>query len=532
LTLCLPAKAFDWNPLNWSWISGANASASSWFFIPTPAAPGGWSDDYSLLFGGTDEYLQAADHASLDITGEITVAAWVKVPSGHTDIQSIVAKWLSGTGGDEASYRVILWDDGAYKFSFTIDEEGDGAPLTAYKSTSAINDGKYHFLVGTYVAGVSVEGTFALYTDGNDESTFHNRYGGGAKDINVSTAPLYIGAEEHDEAMTWHAVDTNIAEVYIWNSALSQAEVTALFNAGKSVDPRSDFGNYVSSANLVAYPSMGDGPSDSISTIYDLSTNSNDFTPSGMEGSDLKVDAPGTWSNIASFGPDGTNETVIIPDAAALDITDKISVSFWIYIDDTSAHQGILGKAVAGTEDSFIVYWNNAGGLYWRHSDTGDVNTSSTTAVSDVAISDDTWTHVAITADGNVVKMYFNSVLDGSMTYNSQDASTIYSSTSDLEIGDSFEDSDWFPLDGFIDEVEIFDTAILTQANVTAIFNAGTALDTTDLSLAGTRVGLWRFESGSHSSNADAVLDETANDLDGTGENIEVGDLPDFAEAS
>ena len=61
-------------------------------------------------------------------------------------------------------------------------------------------------------------------------------------------------------------------EVIIWNSALTSAEVTALYNSGSSLYPLIDSGDYVSSSDVVAFYGF-DGNKGSSEDAVDASGN-------------------------------------------------------------------------------------------------------------------------------------------------------------------------------------------------------------------------------------------------------------------
>jgi len=67
----------------------------------------------------------------------------------------------------------------------------------------------------------------------------------------------------------------NMDDLACFNSKLSDAEVTAIYNSGTPTDLTSNSGNYTSSSNLIGYWKFDES---SGTTIADSSTNSNDMT--------------------------------------------------------------------------------------------------------------------------------------------------------------------------------------------------------------------------------------------------------------
>ncbi|MBN2129747.1 MAG: LamG domain-containing protein [Sedimentisphaerales bacterium] len=73
-----------------------------------------WEAGYhgvALVFDGRDDYVDCGSDMSLEITSEITVAAWVKTDI-FEDWDGLVTK-----GTSQASYAMQLWGDGSLRFS-------------------------------------------------------------------------------------------------------------------------------------------------------------------------------------------------------------------------------------------------------------------------------------------------------------------------------------------------------------------------------------------------------------------------------
>ena len=85
---------------------------------------------------------------------------------------------------------------------------------------------------------------------------------------------LWIGGFNGDGSLT-HPVTGNIDEFAIWDVALSLSEVVDIYNGGSPENLLLHF----RVANLVAWYRMGDGTEAGTgSTVYDMSTNSNNAT--------------------------------------------------------------------------------------------------------------------------------------------------------------------------------------------------------------------------------------------------------------
>src|SRR3990167_9041268 len=96
-----------------------------------------------LSFDGTDDFVSVTHHSSIDLTSALTVALWVKT--------TVADKWLveKRDSGQANGWAINGNSDGT--FGFGINNGGTTQSIT---STSLINDGNWHFLVGVLDAGV------------------------------------------------------------------------------------------------------------------------------------------------------------------------------------------------------------------------------------------------------------------------------------------------------------------------------------------------------------------------------------------
>jgi len=163
--------------------------------------------DDALTFNGTSDYVDCGNDSSLQITGNLSISAWVRTSSGLR--QFIVSK-------DDVvnrSYSLFIVD-GMIRFQIF---EAD-APYRV-DSTTSINDGTWHHIVGIN------DGTdLKIYVDGELENI--NSGAGGAMDNDSSD--LWIGARND---LTYY-FNGSIDGVRIFDSVLSATEVEDLYNEG------------------------------------------------------------------------------------------------------------------------------------------------------------------------------------------------------------------------------------------------------------------------------------------------------------
>jgi YD repeat-containing protein len=128
--------------------------------ITAAASQGGSSgqNTNSLSLNGSGAYMQVAAPAnsSLNITGPVTLEAWIKVTASTSDRQSILARfntWYSGDGG------YLLELNAAGKASFSTAH--DAANFDTIAGATTVSTGVWH-----HVAGVFDGSQLAVYLDG------------------------------------------------------------------------------------------------------------------------------------------------------------------------------------------------------------------------------------------------------------------------------------------------------------------------------------------------------------------------------
>lgn len=164
------------------------------------------------------------------------------------------------------------------------------------------------------------------------------------------------------------------------------------------------------------------------------------------------------------------NEFGSVADSASMDITGDMSISLWVYQNTTTGQQSMVDK------------WEATGRSYRFYLTTGNAlgyNTTSNTAnngsiVTETGITFGTgmWHHVGVTYDASAgaAQFYHNGAPRGSLKTGLE--TSIANSTTPVTIGQNGHTSNVHAVDGYVDDVAIFDR-ILTANEMQEIYGAG-----------------------------------------------------------
>ena len=250
-----------------------------------------WADDNSLEFDGSNDYIET----DFTFTNEnITYSFWVK--RGST------AHGKAMIGSKTALFAGLVFrthSDNGYGWFFGEDAGGDYWGSNTGDIGFSNGSGWHHIVmtltVGATGAGSYHNATAIGYMDGVKVVGPYGT-GAGTNPKVGSSVPLQLciggspSIREYEGVGAASYFPGNIDDVAFWDTVLTPAEITAIYNNGDPIDLRSDSGNYASSADLAYYSVMGDG--DTYSTITDRSGNGNDGTMTNMTSGDIVAEVP------------------------------------------------------------------------------------------------------------------------------------------------------------------------------------------------------------------------------------------------
>ncbi len=269
------------------------------------------------------------------------------------------------------------------------------------------------------------------------------------------SGPLTLGRNN-----VWgEALRGQLDDVRIYNRALTAAEV-----ATDSVTPVGGEGPPPPPSGPTPVAEYGFEETSGSSTV--------DSSPNGAVAQISGATRIAAGKNGRALDFDGDQDRVIAPDAPQLRINGSMTLSAWVKPDSTTGWRTVLLKEVNGSH-SYVLY--GAADPYEGSGNPGDpMGFVHTTGVRGQGrLPTGQWSHLAMSYDGGVERMYINGALVSCRTIATVTAP--YNS-GPLTIGGNGIWGEWF--DGSIDEVRIFNQALSASeiANQVSTADAQTRL--------------------------------------------------------
>ncbi len=400
----------------------------------------------AFSLNGSNQYVSMGNPASLQLTGSITLDAWVNPDDfGEGELREIVSKWgqdfnSCGLGTNADSFLFALTKTGGViRPRIYIHQSDTGEPALEGGSTPA---GVFSHVATTYDA---TTGFFALYVNGVEVASTTLS----PLSLCTSDADVFIGAEA---AGPQRFFPGRIDEVEIFDRALSATDIAAISNAGSAGKCRS----------------CTPPPSDMVG-----------WWPGDGNTKDIQGGNNGLLKNGATFGPgevgkafslNGSNQYVDV--GPNVDLPVKFSVDAWINPTSVNGIQPIISKSDGQSGYLFAVAAGKLFALVIR-------SDSSLTRyyTNDVVITAGAWQHVTLTYDGTLgansgqaFKFYVNGINKPSAPLSFDNGGTPGASQTPGQIGAYTANPSYFG--GLIDELELF-TRVLTPDEIQSIYDAG-----------------------------------------------------------
>jgi YD repeat-containing protein len=498
-------------------------------------------------------------NSTLNITGPITVEAWIKVNAIDGSYHDIVSRMNRNDSASGGGYSLTVTNLGKLR----LDLFQSNSSWSSLIGSTVISANTWH-----HVAGVFDGGQMRIYLNGVLDGSLNTTSGQAS-----GTGLLRIGKAGHAALspplyLPSYAFAGLIDEVRVSAAALYISNFTPGFGPGSNVrgfwkfdgQTANDFSgnaNHGSLLNGASYATDAPTATNSLPSVSltDPLNNTSfiagssivlDATASDSDGSVTKVDfyqgatllgtdstSPYTfvWSNAAagnysltakatdsssattsstevnvtvvssggshSLALNGTTAYVDVPGSTSLNITGPITVEAWIKVNaiDGSYHD-IVSRMNRNNTASGGGYSLTVTNLGKLRLDLFQSNSSWSSLIGATAMSANTWHHVAGVFDGSQMRIYLNGVLDGSLNTTMGQAS----GSGPLRIGRAGHEPNAPPLylPSYIFSGRIDDVRVSAAALYSSNFTPGLG--------PGSNVrGLWKFDG------------QSANDFSGNG---------------
>ncbi|WP_336338322.1 LamG domain-containing protein [Haloarcula brevis] len=438
----------------------------------------------AVAFGPTaDDYVEVAP-ASVLAPAELSFAGWYRTTSGGAE-QTVLQK-ADARYGDEG-YAVDVQTPNSLRAHVGV----ESGRATVNPFGVATHDGAWHHVCCTWDGEA-----FVLYLDGEERDRDTAQSGA----VVHSDRPLYVGYGDNGYASTY-AMNGAVDDARVYDRALGSDEVAALYE-GVGTQTETETPTVTDTPTPTPTPTPTETPTP-IPTPTPTPTETPSSTPTPTPTSPSSQPAPvARWqftetggttvadsagsndgfvrgsptlaadgvfdtSGIA-FGPTA-DDYVEVPDAGTLRPATALSFGGWYRTTSGGTEQTVLQKADARFGDEGYAVDVQSPSRIRAHL---AVESGRATVNPSVDTHDGAWHHVCCTWDGEAFVLY----LDGEeRDRDISQAGEIVHSTRSLYVG--YGDNGYttvYDLDGSVDDVRVYDTA-LTAAQVAAVVDgAGT----------------------------------------------------------
>lgn len=172
----------------------------------------------------------------------------------------------------------------------------------------------------------------------------------------------------------------------------------------------------------------------------DASANGNNGTNTGVTNTTGKIGQGGSFN--------GSSRYITIPYSSTLNCTSGITIHAWV--NSTATGRSVVGKMFAATHTSPFFDWN----MYYAAGPRLNFRIGLATNNTTNTVSNSTWIHVVMVANGTDHRIYINGALDRTITTTTLPTNT---NSQPVRIGANASPGEYFA--GTLDQIEVFSTA-------------------------------------------------------------------------
>jgi len=312
--------------------------------------------DKSLSFDGTDDFVEISNNAALNPTGAYTIGAWFKHEGDnwHDHYQSIITSRSTTTSA--RGYMMYLAQS-TYKLEYWKGTSSGGHWVTSSSNEQSTWKANGEGSPGTpgwqyYIIRFNGSDTLDVFLNGSEVKSETT-----AKVVNIQNTdkPTRIGAGRTENTTVWYHFKGKIDEVAVWDEALTDAEISTLYNSGETLYAKENYGDYTSSNNLTAYYTM-DSDDGAGTTLTDDEGNNDGSFAGAPSWSD---DVPGTLPTLSSSNPSDNQTDVAYDTNIVLTFSETVRVGTGNIVlhkasDDSVVETFDVTTDVSGSESTQI----------------------------------------------------------------------------------------------------------------------------------------------------------------------------------
>ena len=370
-----------------------------------------WSEsgkfDGAVRFDGVDDLITVPAASDLNLSKNFTIEAWLK-PEALTPYDSVLTK----EAGISKTYSLIPEGDHVAPKAEVAKTEASMNTINA-TSQLALN-------TWTHLALTSNGEHLRLYVNGTQVASVPQ------STLYTAEGPTQIGGNLIHGERFKGLVD----EIRIYNRTLSVTEVAADKETGIGWDSRN---------RLVAAYSFDEG---SGAVAKDSVANHDGVLKNGAEWT------TGIYGAAAKF--DGLDDLITVPAAAEMNLSKRFTIEAWVKPDTLTPWDAALTKEAGSYHTYELVPEGNhvAPKALVARTATED---NTINATSQLALN--TWTHLALTSNGEHLRLYVNGTQVASVP-----ATSVYAAEGPTQIGGNLVHDEYF--DGSVDEVRVYNRTL------------------------------------------------------------------------
>ena len=398
-------------------------------------------------FNGISSFIEVLDNQILKPNNSLSLSAWVYIDSNDTSPFNGIISKMHSQSQNYASYQLITGNN-------VLNQAGQPGLTVRTTQSYAWTDvagqnllNQWQFVCGTWDGSV-----MKFYQNGTLVATLNQ-----AGTLIYNSENLLFGKRKDGNGNNDYYMG-KIDDIGIWNRALSQQEITNMYNGV----------NYSDTCNAVS-GSLVNG----LVAYYPFCGNANDQTGNGNNGlvneATLTTDRFGNANSAYSF--DGVNDFISCLNNNIPMANSSRTFSAWFYLTPTSGYSDGYSLISYGT-NSFPdgrlndVNINQNGIWYNAH----QYYASSSSSVNNT----NSWNNLVVTYDNtNIsnIKIYFNGLLIPTTNNNIGNVSILNTLNTNVQFGKAINQyASYFYFNGKIDDIGIWNRA-LTQQEITQLYN-------------------------------------------------------------